>query len=653
MRKFVRSLADGALALARGFRRPGIYVLALLSLVMWGLAYQVKQPYVVDVADMAYHPYIRGFNDIEIRPGDPSDRYRWSTGSPSIFVPGVGNEPVVVTLTTIGARPGGAPPAIGITARGQRFSVQTTVGQRTDSFLLERGDPLDGDIRMNVSVPPFTPPGDPRELGVIIRRVEIAPASYGLRPFVVPSLPALGGLLAGVAGLYALLIVTVRRHRPGLAVASAASLLAAAGILYARPDTAFLAGQLPSLGLWTLALGWLGRGALDCALGAHGHTGTAAAAGSLAFCLAFAVRFGGLTYAQFLTSDLVLHVHNVQSVLQGDLVFTEPLPNGTVVPYPPAYYMLISVLSWLFGQSEVALGLLLKWTASALDACACLALAWTGARLWSPLAGAMAALAFAASPAAFDLFSAGNYTNIFAQSVLNLTLLLGVAYLGLQYAPSCSAPAWLTLGFGLTMLGHYGMMLGALAILAPFLLWAVAVLFRNRSVPGAWILLGSAGLALGASVALYYWQLADLILNQWGGVLSRLAGGETSSPARPGLGESLAKLPGKIGDLVGWPTVISGLTGLAGMRSVRSGAVALIGAWLIAALVFAVLDQLLGDAVRWYYMAAVPLALAAGLFLSGLTLRRAVGRALALLVLAAMSWQALTFWIGLIFTRYH
>jgi hypothetical protein len=625
---------------------------ALISLVLWGLAYQVKQPYLVDVADMAYHPYISGFNDIETRPDDPSDRYRWSTGSPSIFVPGVGNEPVVVTLTTIGARPVGTPPAIEIAARGQRFTVQTTADQRTDSFLLERGDPLDGDIRLNMSVPPFTPLGDPRELGVIIRRAEIVPASYGLRPFVVPSVPALAGLLAGVVGLYALLIVTVRRHRPSLAAASAASLLAAAGILYARPDTAFLAGQLPSLGLWTLALGWLGRAALNSALGHDRHAGIAAAAGSLAFGLAFAVRFGGLTYAQFLTSDLVLHVHNVQSVLQGELVFTEPLPNGTVVPYPPAYYMLISVLSFVFGQSEAALGLLLKWTASVLDASACLALAWAGARVWSARAGALAALAYAASPAAFDLFSAGNYTNIFAQSVLNLTLLFGVVYLGTRTELPVGAPVWLTLGFGLTMLGHYGMMLGALAILAPFLLWALAAQFQGRCPPRVWTILVAGGVGLLGSIALYYWQLTDLIVNQWGGVFTRLAGGDTAGAARPGLGESLAKLPGKIRDLLGWPTVITGLAGLAGVRGGRSGAVALIGAWLVAALVFAVLDQLMGDAVRWYYMAAVPLALPAGLFLSGLTRRWAAGRALALLMLAAMSWQAITFWIDLIFTRY-
>ncbi|HET9495006.1 MAG TPA: hypothetical protein VFR15_12315, partial [Chloroflexia bacterium] len=369
---------------------------------------------------------------------------------------------------------------------------------------------------------------------------------------------------------------------------------------------------------------------------------------------AFALRFGGVTYAQFLTSDLVLHVHNVQSVLQGVWVFTEPVPDGTLVPYPPAYYMIVGMLSWLFGQSEEILGLLLKWTASVLDASACLALAWAGARVWSARAGAWAAAAYAASPAAFDLFSAGNYTNIFAQSVLNLTLLLGVAYLGSRARWSWAAPGWLALGFGLTMLGHYGMMLGALVILAFFLVWAVVNSLQRHAQPRAWVVLGAAGLALGASVALYFWRLADLILNQWGGVLSRLTVGQTAAQqSRPGAGDLLGRLLRQSGDLVGWISVISGVGGLAMWGRTAGGARALIGSALAASLVFAALDQLVGDAVRWYYMAAVPLALPAGIYLARLALVRKTGIALALLVAAVMGWQALTFWISLIFTRYH
>jgi hypothetical protein len=138
--------------------------------------------------------------------------------------------------------------------------------------------------------------------------------------------------------------------------------------------------------------------------------------------------------------------------------------------------------------------------------------------------------------------------------------------------------------------------------------------------------------------------------------LSRLTGDggiDALQPPRRGLAESVGRLPGKIADLVGWPVVIAGLGGMIGSRAKATGARALVGAWLAASLVFAVLDQVVGDAVRWYYMAAAPLALAAAVFLRRLDARRTSGRGLAVLVIAAMSWYALTFWVNLIFTRYH
>ena len=43
--------------------------------------------------------------------------------------------------------------------------------------------------------------------------------------------------------------------------------------------------------------------------------------------------------------------------------------------------------------------------------------------------GAFASLVYLALPGVFDLFSAGNYTNLFGQSILNITLLGGLVYL--------------------------------------------------------------------------------------------------------------------------------------------------------------------------------------------------------------------------------
>src|SRR5687768_16377727 len=134
-------------------------------------------------------------------------------------------------------------------------------------------------------------------------------------------------------------------------------------------------------------------------------------------------------FRSFLTSDLLLHAHNVQSVMRGDLLLIEKLPDGTPVPYPPALYVVAAPIALVFGSSDESLSLVLKWLAAALDSTTCIALAWAGARTVG-CAGALAALVHALSPGPFELMSAGNHTNIFGQSIFNLTMLGGMVYLG-------------------------------------------------------------------------------------------------------------------------------------------------------------------------------------------------------------------------------
>ena len=648
--------------LKRGLLEPRLYATLVVALALWMAAYQHKRDYTVDVAGPLYHPYIEGFNDVERSDTDPPFDYRWSRSAPEVVFPGVGNQPAQVEIVTIGARPGGEPPAIEWSARGQAFQLQTQAQERSDTFFLERGsDALDGDLRLSFNVPAFTPPGDPRELGVIIRSVTVRPADYGLRPFVIPSACALLGLLAGLVGVY--LLVVLSGVGSGLALVSswALALLATLGIVLARLDTALLAASLPSLLAWALPAVVLARLALGRALAgvttARGP-GYAIAWGTLAFGLAFMLRFGGVTYPQFLTSDLLLHVHNVQEVAGGTWVFTEPLPDGRPVPYPPAYYLLIAAFTPLTGLSDEGLGLALKWSASMLDALSCLGLAWAACRLWprhGQVVGAFAAFGYLASPGALDLFSAGNYTNIFAQSVLNLTLLGALVYVSGQRFGGRWALASLAAGFFLTVLGHYGMMLATLGIMGIF---AISTLLLRKSpaqMRRAWGVLGAFGAALGAGLAVYYWRFLDLIGAQFGDVLGRLSGQSSSpsAPEGPGLPASLGRLTERVGQLVGGLLVVCAAFGSA-LLSRRVGAMPLlVGSWLAAAATFALLDRVVGDSIRWYYLAAAPAALLAGRFLGLLSTRRRWSLPLAALVISAALLQMLQFWLDLIYTRYH
>ncbi len=99
---------------------------------------------------------------------------------------------------------------------------------------------------------------------------------------------------------------------------------------------------------------------------------------------------------------------------------------------------------------------------------------------------------------------------------------------------------------------------------------------------------------------------------------------------------------------------MAGLFGATLLGRIASPARALVMAWLAASAVFLLLDQTLGDAIRWYYFAAGVLALLSGRFLALLMGRGQKGRLLVWLCLAAMFLHVLSIWVGeLILKRYH
>jgi hypothetical protein len=201
------------------------------------------------------------------------------------------------------------------------------------------------------------------------------------------------------------------------------------------------------------------------------------------------------------------------------------------------------------------------------------------------------------------------------------------------------------------------MMLGTLGILAIFGVWTLYSALRGQPTGRAKWLLASAAAALAGSFAIYYWHFIDEIGNQWAGVLAKLTGDRPSpsgtSAAQTGFLQSLPKLPGKVFDLMGGLAMIAGAFGAGLAWHVSAPVRALLASWVLAAAVFALLDQVVGDSVRWYYLGAAPVSLLAGRFMGSLSGRRSWARALVVLILAAMALYMLDFWVNLIYTRYH
>lgn len=651
MRRVWESLRLSLLSIARGLRVPGFYVLLLLLLLLWCAAYQQKQVYTVDLGGPGDNAYLSGFNDKE---HNEALTYRWSGPSSLVTFPGIGNEPVLLSITTVGYRPDGQSPRIAIGVRDQSFELQTRPEPHTETFFLPRGRPLDGDLKVRIVSPVFSPSRDPRRLGVIVDRVEVSPARAGVTPLVIPPLATVASLALALVLVYFGVLVSVRRVAPALALFGGLGGIVAVLVVAARPELGLLGSTAPITGLWFLLMALLGRTLLDAALVGE----AAAGVGAFAFALAFALRFGGTIYPQFLTSDIVLHVHNLQSVLRGNWLFTEPLPDGTPAPYPNGLYVLLAPAG-LFDRSDAALSLVLEWSGSLFDSLVCLGLAWAGSRLWGALAGGSAALAYAISPAVFELLSAGNYTNIFAQPVLDLAFLTALVFLARR---SRLLDGWvgfvvIASGFSLAMLGHYGVALALLAVLGLFLVWTIVETFvRGTAETGrSWAVLGAGLLGLVVSIAAYYHHFATEVWNQWSGLFRRLLGDrtgpDTPAPSRPDAG--WLDFAERRSPLVGPLLLVSAVTGgLLGGRPRGYGP--LLACWLLAALVFAALDRVVGDAVRWAYLAAAPLALLAGRFLASTHSRGRAGRPFTVLAFASILWSTLTFWIGdLIFTHYH
>lgn len=649
---------DGLRAGVRLVRTPALYLLLLLSLTAWTAAYQYKTVYKIDVGGLLDDAYVSGFHAKE---ATPEFEYRWSTERAVVNFPEIGNEPVNVSITHVGAANDLAAKVVTVTIRGDQFAMPSPPERRTDTFFVPRGDFMQGSLNVVLDVETFnegTAENRGRALGVNIDSVEVAPAEYGLRPVVLPSPGALLALALGLLLFGVTAAVATGRTLPALVVGGALSLATVVLILVARPELGLLVPSILPMGAWCLGLAVVGRLGLSLLAGSSSRAARLTIGlGTAAFVLAFALRFAGLTYPQFLTSDLLLNVHNVQALLGGEWIMSEPLPDGTPAPYPPALYVLVAPFTWVFGSGDEAISLALKWVCSLLDSLTCLALAWCGYRLWGGASGAWAALLYAVSVAPFDLFSAGNYTNLFAQSTLNLSMLGGLVYLSVREEGS-RRHAWVRAPvaacFFLTLLGHYGMMIGALAIAGLFLLWMVAGLWLGWGSDRGWRLIRLISFSVAVSFVTYYRNVLDLIANHFGGLLGRLTGANATEGAATPQAFSLDKLARKVAYLVGPAQVLAAATAAVVGLKLNRVASGWLGTWLVVGVVFALLDQALGDAIRWYYMVAAAVSLLAGRTLGLLAKRGRIGRWLAALLVAALLWQLLNTWVGdMIFYRYH
>lgn len=630
---------------------PLLLVLTTLALVF---AWQVRRPFVLDVGGPDDAPYLRGVHEIETAAANPDGStltYRWTEGDTIIDIPGYGATNATLTLRMQGSRPdGGAPPTVQITIGDTpQPPLQLAPEMRDYTFPVAPGNFSAGGTRVIIDAPTFRPPGDARDLGIPLDRVELHDS--GAPGLVMPPLQALLVALLAVLAAYAAVAVLLTSPLGGaLAGAATAAIFVACALgprfmlaLYA-PGLAWIVGVVA---LATLLVGWASwQLALrfDWATTRRALGGTALLAGTNLL-----VLLVGMRHPQFRSSDLQLNVHRLEFVQRGEWIFTLPLPGTRAIeaPYPPLFYAVMLPLASLVKDKA----LLVEATAAvALAAGALLTFALArrvtgddGAALW-------AAGCYGVLPIVFAMTSAGNFANLFGQGVANLALVALILTWGRWNRPIVAVG--LTVALTLALLGHFGVFLSLLATVP--LLVIVAIFLRPNGRRQALALAACFVAAVVISYALYYHFHTSLIL----GHVNDFLGGDTNARGTEDTASFAQRLRNLWGGLLlwwGWPALPLALAGINLLRRLRpSPQLWLALAWLGTAIPFALGELVAGLSVRFHLFVGPALALVAGWALWQLWgSHRRFGPVTSLLIASFWLWQALALWSDRVLHAYH
>lgn len=650
------------LALWAGLRDPFFYGLLLFALLLAGLAFQEKRPFRLDVGSQPPdRVYLEGVHDVE-HAGEMS--FRWSRAETFLRIPGLGQTAYRLDLRMAAPRFGGPAPRLRLES-GSLVLVDTAVvpDMAIYSVLLPSEALPGGNVDLLLRSDTFTPAGDPRQLGVVLERLEVRPA--GTAP-VVPS-PEVLLWTALSAGLAVLLARRLGWGRWAALGAGAALALLLAGLLaWARP---FWTPGLPFLPLG-LAAAWaavvLFQGSVHRLFvrgGAEVGTRTERLLWTVvAFFLT--VRLLGVLHPALETWDLCFHYHRLESVLRGEPFFTIVSGEwrGLETLYLPSLYLLQAPFWVLFGGRLVPL----KIAEVLLDTSAALGAAYIARRLLGRgVVAPLVALLYLTMPYSYLIFSWGIVSNAWGQWLI-------VALLVLLVSPAGRLQRWGTwlgaaLLLTLTVLSHPGTVLLAGALLAGLL--ATALLSPLPALPRPavlrWVLAGLAAVVL--AVALYYAHFAGTM---WNSLQQMAQGANLEQPAHGGilvrgqvidadLGLVAVEVSGRRAAVVAGvqelaaearayyhtaPLLLAILAPLGLLGERRPLAIRLLAVALFVALAFAAIGLALNLYVRYMYFLLPFVAMGAAWWLARLGRRGRAGRAVAVLSGVGLLLTGLYFW---------
>jgi hypothetical protein len=436
-------------------------------------------------------------------------------------------------------------------------------------------------------------PGDPRELGVQIDRLQCRPAGGSIA--LPPRRAYMAGMLAGAlfGGAFALL---------GLTTGGALGAVVLLTLAQAFPLTSGpapynpYADRAPWLALWIAGvmvltvrtIEWPGRPRLR-------QTARFVAAFSAGVLY---LKLLGILHPSKPLVDAVFQAHRLEWVLGGRYYFTQLMPSGVQFPYAIGLYVFAAPWS-VFTRDHVTL---LRIVVCVTEAIAGASLYPAIVRTWGDrLAGALAVALFTAVPIGFWVIGNANLTNAFGQSIALLTVAVIVVW-SQGALRAWHVLAW-TLLASLALLSHvstFATLLVTLSALAA-LFWTVGGLALRA--PARALLIATVA-AVVMAIGTYYGHFGDVYLKalrvRGGGApiaAQAQAPPDETPPAgfaaegsahRTGLGVRTASSLHLVTESLGWPILLmagAGVWRVSRQRS-RDPLVLALCAWGVAFVVF-------------------------------------------------------------------
>ena len=488
-------------------------------------------------------------------------------------------------------------------------------------------------IRMAVDRTIVPGPGDARALGVMLDEVTLAPAGFAW--------PPVGALVSAAVSAAAL--------GGGFALFASAPAAAGAVLLLALGQAAILSrgfGPYSSYPAKIVVLAaWI---AVALALGAawthmRGLRPSAAARFVIVFsAAALFLKLLVLLHPGMPVGDAMFHAHRFQGVLAGNLYFTSVAPGNYTFPYPPGFYLFAAAFARLAARGAGDMDLL-RIASLAVDAVAGAAIYLAARRNWpAPWAAVAAVVLYQMIPLEFRVFTVGNLTNAFAQSMAVIALAI-VCAAGIDRAWNRNV-VLLTAVLAVASMSHTGTFpLLCVACLATgaLLRWKGAAGVRPLSA-AVWI---ASGVAVLLAVVLYYAHFGDTYRAEFVRLSTETAAAAPDAGGRS-IGARAASVPMYLRLYLGLaPLLLASVGAWALFQSGRRDRATLtIAGWTLSCLAFLALGVLTPVDMR-YYLASVPVvALAGAAGASSLWSSGQLGKGAAVVLLATVCAEGIRTW---------